>query len=220
MSDEHGDRAVIRVLLADDHPVVRSGIRTLLEATGRIEIAGEAETGAQALDLVERIQPDILLLDMEMPGMSGLEVARRLAASGSGVRLLALSAHDDEAYIMGLLAAGAAGYLTKDEAPRTIVDAVVGIARGEDGWMSRRVMARVTRRHVVQATSPVSTLSLRERQVLRLMANGHSNDEIATHLAISDGTVRNHVTNLYTKLDVRTRAEAVAWAWQHGLMTS
>jgi DNA-binding NarL/FixJ family response regulator len=129
----------IRVALADDHQVVRIGVRSMLEKALDIVVVGEASDGAEALRLVAELAPDILLLDVEMPGMSGVEVARRLQASGSPVRVLALSAYDDAQYIAGLLASGAAGYLTKDEAIELIVDAVRGVARGERGWLSTRV---------------------------------------------------------------------------------
>ena len=130
---------MIHVVLTDDHPVVRSGIRQLLEKTADIVVVGEASDGAEALRLVSELSPDVLLLDMEMPGETGVQVARQLQAAGSPVRILALSAYDDEQYIAGLLASGAAGYLTKDEAMEMVIDAVLGVARGEIGWLSARV---------------------------------------------------------------------------------
>lgn len=208
----------IRVVLADDHPVVRRGIRSLLEQAPDVAVVGEASDGAEALRLVETLAPDVLLLDMEMPGLSGVDVARRLHAAEAPVRVLALSAYDDEQYIFGLLDSGAAGYLTKDEAPTTIVEAVRGVAHGEEGWISRRAAAKIVhrRRHALEAAT--ASLSDREREVLRLVARGLSNSEIADTLFIAEGTVKNHVTHIYAKLDLRTRAEAVAWAWQHGLV--
>ena len=129
----------IRVALADDHQVVRIGVRSILEKAPDIVVVGEANNGMGALRLVAELAPDILLLDIEMPGMTGVEVARYLQANGSPVRVLALSAYDDAQYIAALLASGAAGYLTKDEAMEMIVDAVRGVARGEQGWLSARV---------------------------------------------------------------------------------
>jgi DNA-binding NarL/FixJ family response regulator len=129
----------IRVALADDHQVVRIGVRSILEKAPDIVVVGEANNGMGALRLVSELAPDILLLDIEMPGMTGVEVARYLQASGSPVRVLALSAYDDAQYIAALLASGAAGYLTKDEAMDMIVDAVRGVARGEQGWLSARL---------------------------------------------------------------------------------
>src|SRR5512145_2770673 len=172
--------------------------------------------------MAQTLQPDVLLLDMELPGLKGTEIAQRLRQQRSPVRILGISAHDDEGYIFGLLMQGAAGYMTKDDALTAIGEAVRGVARGEVGWFSRRVMAKVMQRNFGEAavTPPDQTvvLSLRERQVLQLVAQGEANEQIAQILKIADGTVKNHVTNIYSKLGVRTRAEAVAWAWKQGIM--
>jgi DNA-binding NarL/FixJ family response regulator len=206
----------VRVALADDHALFRAGVRMLLDGADGIEVVGEAATGADALALVREARPDVLLLDMEMPDMTGVEVARRLQATGADVRVLVLSAYDDEEYVSGLLDCGAAGYLTKEEVPERLVAAVRGVARGEGGWMSPGVAARLLRRQT--ADEEVATLSAREREVLRLIAQGLDNAAVAGRLFISESTVKNHVTNIFAKLGVRSRAEAVAWAWQHGLM--
>lgn len=212
----------IRVVLADDHPVVRSGIRHLLERTPDIKVVGETSDGPNTLELIRKVAPDMLLLDMEMPGMLGVEVAREVGKLDFPVRILALSAYDDEQYIFGLLEAGAAGYLTKEEAPDTIVEAVRGIMRGEEGWISRRVAAIVMRQasHSHQPTNrrANSVLNERELQVLRLLAHGQSNSEIAAALFLTEGSVKNLVTSIYNRLGLRTRAEAVAWAWQNGIV--
>jgi DNA-binding NarL/FixJ family response regulator len=211
----------IRILLADDHPVVRTGIRTLIERVPDIIVIGEASNGVEALRLAKDLVPDVLLLDIEMPGLTGVEVARQLQAAGVPVRVLAWSAYDDEPYIFALLESGVAGYLTKEEAPEYIIDAVRGVIRGEGGWFSRSVMAKVVQRKKTRMSSPMDTaddLTEREREVLQLVAHGHANGAIAAALRISDGTVKNHVTNIYTKLQVHTRAEAVAWVWQQGLV--
>ena len=214
------DHSSIRIVLADDHPVVRRGIRSMLEKAGDLAVVGEASDGEEALRLVNQLTPDVLLLDMEMPGMGGLEVARRLLADESTARVLALSAYDDEQYIFGLLDHGAAGYLTKDEAPTTIVEAVRGVARGEEGWISRRVANKLVHRKRMALEAATDALSDRERDVLGLVGHGYNNSHIAETLFISEGTVKNHVTHIYDKLNLRTRAEAVAWAWQHGLVSS
>ncbi|HLA63811.1 MAG TPA: response regulator transcription factor [Rhodothermales bacterium] len=206
----------IRIVLADDHALFRAGVRVLLAGTDGITVVGEAATGAEALVLVREVAPDVLVLDMEMPDMNGVEVARRLQATGAAVRVLVLSAYDDEEYVSGLLDYGAAGYLTKEEVPERLVAAVRGIARGETGWMSPGVAARVQRRRA--SDDEVATLSAREREVLRLIAQGRDNAAVAGGLFISESTVKNHVTNIFAKLGVKSRAEAVAWAWQHGLM--
>lgn len=205
----------IRVLMIDDHPIVRSGIRMLLEKAGDIEVVGEADRGDDAVGLLKRLKPDVLLLDMEMPGKTGVEVAREVEAAHLPVRVLALSAHDDEEYIMNLLANGAAGYLTKEEALDTIVDAVHGVANGEEGWLSRRAAARMatmTRKR----QRDIIDLTDREEEVLKLVAEGWTNNRIATELALSERTVRFHLTNIYDKLSVTSRAEAISWALKRG----
>jgi DNA-binding NarL/FixJ family response regulator len=135
---------VIRVVLADDHIVLRMGIRNLLSRSEEITVIGEAGNGIEALRQVAELQPDVLILDMEMPELDGPEVARRLRAMNSPVRILALSAYNEKHYILSMLEQGAAGYLIKDEAPEVIVEAVRGVARGEQGWLSRKVAAIVS----------------------------------------------------------------------------
>ena len=132
-----------RIILADDNAEVRSGIRLLLKVAPDLKIVGEARNGLEALRLVEELTPDVLLLDMEMPGLNGIEVTRRLRDQDSAVHILALSGHDDKQYIMGSLASGASGYLIKEEAPEIIVDAIRGVARGEQGWVSRSVAPKL-----------------------------------------------------------------------------
>lgn len=201
----------IRVLMIDDHPIVRSGIRMLLEKAGNIEVVGEADRGDDAVGLLKRLKPDVLLLDMEMPGKTGVEVAREVEAARLPVRVLALSAHDDEEYILNLLANGAAGYLTKEEALDTIIDAVHGVANGEEGWLSRRAAARMatmTRKR----QRDIIDLTDREEEVLKFVSEGWTNNRIATELALSERTVRFHLTNIYDKLGVTSRAEAISWA--------
>ena len=208
--------AMIRVVLVDDHPVVRSGIRHLLEKTSDIVVVGETGEGSEAMRLIDELAPDVVLLDMEMPGQTGVDIARRLQAAGSPVRILAISAYDDEHYIIALLASGAAGYLTKDEALEKIDEAVRGVARGEEGWLSRRAAAQVaawTRKGRFQESS----LTEREIEVLRLLVRGWTNAAVAEALSVSERTVRFHVTNICSKLGVDTRNEAIAWAMRHGL---
>lgn len=201
----------IRVLMIDDHPIVRSGIRMLLEQAGDIEVVGEAERGNDAVALIKRLKPDVLLLDMEMPGKTGVEVAREVESERLPVRVLALSAHDDEEYILNLLANGAAGYLTKEEALDTIVDAVHGVANGEEGWLSRRAAARMATMTRKRQRDLID-LTDREEEVLKLVAEGWTNNRIATELGLSERTVRFHLTNIYDKLGVTARAEAISWA--------
>lgn len=201
----------VRVLMIDDHPIVRSGIRMLLERSGDIDVVGEAERGDDAVGLIKRLKPDVLLLDMEMPGKSGVEVAQEVEAAGLPVRVLALSAHDDEVYIMNLLSNGAAGYLTKEEALDTIIEAIHGVANGEEGWLSRRAAARMATLTRKKQRDLID-LTEREEEVLKLVADGWTNNRIAAELSLSERTVRFHLTNIYDKLGVTSRAEAISWA--------
>jgi len=199
----------VRIVIADDHPVVRSGIREMLAADDDLEVVGEAESGPDALQLVEDTQPDVLLLDVEMPELSGVEVAQRLQAESIPVRILALSSYDDQEYVQGLLEGGASGYLTKENAPELIVEAVRAVARGEVRWFVQPA----------PTADETPDLTSRETDVLRLMARGLSNDEVADELHLAESTVRKHATSVYRKLDVESAREAIAWAWQQGVMS-
>lgn len=208
--------ASIRVLLADDHPVTREGIRNFLDKAAGIEVVGQANNGTETLRLVEELSPDVLLLDMEMPDIKGVDVANQLHTSGHPVRILALSAYDDKQFILELLASGASGYLIKEEVPETIVEAVRGVARGEQGWVSRRVAAHLAT-WTQQQTGQIE-LTPRETEVLRLVAAGKTNQEIGLELAISDKTVEKHLEGVFGKLDVASRVEAAVWAVRTGLV--
>jgi DNA-binding NarL/FixJ family response regulator len=207
----------IRVVLADDHPVVRNGIRHLLEKVIDIEVLGEASTGGEALSLVQEMKPDILLLDMEMPDLNGREVAAKLQQMGSPVKVLALSAYDDPVYIRELLESGAVGYLVKEEAPETIVEAVRGVAHGEQGWVSRRIAAQMVS-WVRGDEAERSQLTPREVDVLRLVVDGNTNQSIANSLGISEKTVEKYMDAIFTKLNVSSRVEAAVYAVRIGLV--
>lgn len=209
----------IRVVLADDHPVFRTGLRSLLEEDASIEIAGEASDGQQALRLVRGEQPDVLVLDLELPALSGLEVARQLAAEASATRVLILSVHEEASYVRALLSTGVAGYLSKAEAGEVIVQAVVRIAAGEEGWFSRAITGHLVTL-AAEREADDKILSDRESEVLRLVARGLSNKQIATRLGISQHTVKNHLARIYPKLGVQSRVEATLWAQRHGLSTA
>lgn len=207
----------IRVLLVDDHPIVRDGIRNLLAAAEGIRLVGETGSGKEALTLVQQLQPDVLLLDIELADLKGIEVARRLAAEGSPVRILALSSYDDNEYISELLASGTFGYLIKDEAPDSIVEAIRGVMRGEKGWVSRKVAAKLSQ--IIRGEARAATLLTdRERQVLQLVVDGKTNAEIAYALEISEKTVEKHLEGIFTKLDVSSRVEAAVLAVRQGLV--
>jgi DNA-binding NarL/FixJ family response regulator len=209
--------ASIRVLLVDDHPVVREGIRNLLAKENDIVIVGEAKDGSEALKLVEDLSPDVMLLDMELPGMSGTQVAKHLQEKNSPVKILALSAYDDRQYIQELLANGASGYLIKEEVPETIIEAVRGVAYGEQGWISRQVAAQMST-WIGGAEEDQSSLTPREIEVLRGVVDGKTNQEIGLTLGISEKTVEKHLEGVFTKLNVASRVEAAVLAVREGLV--
>jgi len=206
----------IRVVLADDHPVVRAGIRNLLEKVVDIEVVGEASTGLEALNLVDNVRPDVLLLDMELPDIKGTEVAQRLQSSKSPVKILALSAYDDGVYIRELLELGAAGYLIKEEAPETIVEAVRGVAYGEQGWVSRRIAAQMVS-WVRGDEREGLKLTAREMEVLKHVVEGNTNQNIAAKLGISEKTIEKYMEAIFAKLGVASRVEAAVYAVREGL---
>ncbi|HZD56636.1 MAG TPA: response regulator transcription factor [Anaerolineales bacterium] len=209
--------AAIRVLLVDDHPVVREGIRNLLAKEGDIVIVGEAKDGSEALRMVGDLLPDVMLLDMELPGISGTQVAKRLQDENSPVKILALSAHDDRQYIQELLANGASGYLIKEEVPETIIEAVRGVAYGEQGWISRQVAAQMST-WMGGREEDQHTLTPREVEVLAGVVAGKTNQEIGMSLGISEKTVEKHLEAVFTKLNVASRVEAAVLAVREGLI--
>jgi DNA-binding NarL/FixJ family response regulator len=220
MADDsrNNSSTLIRVVIADDHPVVRAGILSLLGKVPNIQLAGETGEGQQVEALAGRIVPDVLVLDVNMPGLDAVGVTSRLTKQHPTLRVLVLTAFDDEAYAAGLLAAGATGYVLKDEALDSLAAAVRSVARGES-WISQRVAGRLARKAVSPAHSPeTETITPREREVLRLLALGLRNDEIAEKLVISRRTVQNHVSSLYGKLGLQSRAEAVLFAIRHGIV--
>jgi DNA-binding NarL/FixJ family response regulator len=205
-----------KVLLVDDHPIVRTGIRNLLERAAEINVVGEASDGYEALKLVDKLSPDVVLLDMEMPGMNGKEVAVQLKQAGSSVKILVLSAHDDRQYIQELLANGASGYLTKEEVPEAIIEAVRGVARGEQGWVSRKVAAKMTAWMNEDSPAKEKGLTPREVQVLKKVVAGKTNQEIGLDLGISEKTVEKHLEGVFSKLGVTSRVEAAVHALREG----
>jgi DNA-binding NarL/FixJ family response regulator len=203
------------VVLADDHARVRAGIRNLLENTPDIVVIGEAENGIEAISLVEELSPDVLVVDMEMPLLNGNEVAVRLRERGSHVRILALSAHDDRHYVMGMLRSGAAGYLTKEEVPEILVKAIRGIARGEEGWVSKRVAKELSKD---KGTLEKPTFTARELEILKAIVNKKTNADIAQALGIEEKIVEQHVEILCSKLNVESRITLIAKAISEDLV--
>jgi two-component system, NarL family, response regulator LiaR len=207
----------IRVLLVDDHPIVRKGIQNLLEKSGDIEVVGEASNGSYAMATIQSSPPDIVLLDMELPDMDGTQLAREIQKVYPEVKILALSAHDDQRYIKGLLELGAAGYLMKEEAPDIIVEAIRGTAQGEKGWVSHRINAQILS-WVKPGKWEGNELTSREDEVLRLITQGKTNQAIAADLGISEKTVEKYLGAIYVKLNVSSRVEAAVYAVREGLV--
>ncbi len=206
--------AGITVLLADDHPTLRLGLRVLLDREPDIAVVAEAESGEEALAKVLAHRPDVAVLDCQLPGLAGPEVARELRQRGLPTRVLALSAYRYEAYIRGMLEAGAVGYLLKEEAPEVIVEAVRAAVQG---WRYFSPGVADLVRAILEGKGP-APLTEREQEVLRLLAEGLSNKEIAVRLGCSERTVAFHVGNILQKLGAVSRTEAVVKAKERGML--
>src|SRR5689334_23211469 len=208
----------IRVLVADDHMIVRTGIRHVLEGQAEFEVVGEAASGEEALELTPRLKPDVVLLDISMPGPSGLQVTERLRAISPGTRVLILSMYDNAEYVLQSVRAGAHGYLLKDTAATELRDAVRTVCRGES-YFSPPVATRLTAAvRGEEAHSGLEQLTGREREVLLGIARGQTNKEIAGELGISHRTVETHRESLMRKLKLRSVAELTRFALSAGLV--
>jgi len=206
-----------KVVLVDDHDMVRAGIRSILERTEEIEVIGEARDGLEALNLVEELVPDILLLDVEMPKMSGRRVAQELRDRELPVRIIALSAHDDNQYILGMLSRGVAGYLTKDEVPNLLIHAIRGIAGGEEGWVSNRVAQRIASWSKF-GKADRATLTNIELRILGMIADRKNDTEIAKELGVEVNVVKKHIERLCDKFQAVSRIDLAVRAKEEGLV--
>jgi DNA-binding NarL/FixJ family response regulator len=217
-----GETQSIRVVLADDHAVVRKGIHDFLEEAGDIQVVAEATTGTEAVAVTLEQQPDVTVLDIQMPEMSGVEAARQIKAQAPEVQVLVLTAYDDDPYIFAMLQAGASGYVLKNASSEELVRAVRAVARGEsalDPTVTAKVMSQLAGGKPPGAQAVVEGLTQRELEVLRLAAKGHTNRAIGQELGISDRTVQGHLANIFGKLGVSTRTEAVLLAVKQGWIT-
>jgi two-component system response regulator NreC len=208
---------VIRILLADDHALVRQGFRMILAAQPDMQIVGEAGNGREAVELAEKLKPDVVVMDVAMPELNGIEATRRLIASTPRARVLALSMHKDSVYVREILRAGARGYLLKDSVDADLLTAVRAVAKG-DGYLSPGVSDAVLtdyRRHV---TDPLDLLTSREREVLQMIAEGKTNKEIATSLELSVYTVEAHRGRVMEKLNLHSTGELVRFSLRNGLI--
>jgi len=208
---------MIHVLIADDHLVVREGLRTILEVAGDIELVGEATDGAEAVRLAGELAPDVVLMDLRMPNVDGIEAIRQIKARYPDVEVVILTTYDDYDDIVQGLRAGARGYLLKDSGREALFDAIRAAARGESLLPSAVIEKVVAHLSEPQATK-TEALSEREREVLVFLAQGAANKEIAHRLHITERTVKAHVTSIFNKLGVNSRAEAVAVAMRTGLL--
>lgn len=204
---------VITVILADDHPALRKGIRTILEMEGDIQVVAETENGEETIQKVIELRPHVLVLDVSMPKKNGVEVIKELNAAHISVNVLVLSAYDDEDFIMEMADAGAAGYLLKREALDTIVEAVRGVAAGETGWFSRAIINKIL---AARRTTCDISFSNREKKILNFLSMGWTNAMISEKLGITERTVRYHLRNIYDKIGVDSRSMAIAWGIRHG----
>ena len=213
---------MISVLLVDDQTLVRQGIRSLLELSDDIRVVAEAGDGAQAVQLIPQAKPDVVLLDLRMPGMSGIDVLNTLSQSNQLPATIILTTFDDDQLVLAGLKAGARGYLLKDVSLDQLVDAVKTVAAGGSlvaPVVTQRLLSGLERMHneFVSLDRP-DPLTERETEILRLMAGGYSNKEIANSLGVAEGTVKNHVSNILSKLGVRDRTRAVLKAFELGIV--
>ena len=214
----------IRVLLCDDQALVRSGFRLILEAREDIEVVGEAEDGDEAIELARQVDPDVILMDVRMPNVDGVEATRRLVTGGSRARILILTTFDLDEYVYEAIRAGASGFLLKDVQPPQLVDAIRVVAAGEAllaPTVTRRLLDRFAAtlpENEVNAPSELASLTERELEVLKLLAGGLSNAELAQRLFLSETTVKSHISSILRKLDVRDRVQAVVLAYEAGLV--
>ena len=211
---------MIRVLICDDQDVVREGLRSILGTASGIEVVALAENGARALELFEQHQPDVVLMDLNMPVMNGIQATRRLLERHPDARILALTTYDADEWVFDVIRAGAAGYLLKDTPRAELIRAIEGTANGltfVDPNVAGKLFSRVSGGRIASDAALAAELSARERDIVKLLARGMSNADIANRLHLSEGTVRNYVSSIFDKLGVADRTQAAIVALRHGL---
>ena len=213
---------MISVLIADDQAVVRAGLRMIIEAQHDLAVAAEAANGAEAAEMVRTLAPDVALMDIRMPDVDGIEATRRIAESGSATRVLVLTTYGLDENVYDALRAGASGFLVKTDPPERLIDAIRVVAAGE-ALLAPEVTRRLIDRFVAaarpgDAPRELASLTARELDVLKLVARGRSNAEIAAVLYVSEGTVKTHVGRILGKLDIRDRTQAVVYAYENGIV--
>ena len=210
----------MRVLICDDQALIRDGLEMLLKLEKDIEVVGQAQDGAEAVEQVARHQPDLVLMDLKMPGMNGIEATRQIRTHYPAIKVLVLTTYDDDEWIFDAIRAGAAGYLLKDTPRADMIKAVRGTVEGKsfvDPAVTGRLLGQVASQQTQLPTLITDKLTEREVDVLRLLAQGLTNANIAARLYLSEGTVRNHVSAILSKLDVADRTQAAVMAIEHGL---
>jgi NarL family two-component system response regulator YdfI len=221
------EKTQIRVIIADDHLIVREGLRLILETDPEIDLVGDAPDGASAIHLASEMQPDVVLMDLRMPGLDGLEAIERIHVQWPQIALVILTTYHEDALMLRGLQAGACGYLLKDTSRETLLDAIRTAARGET-LLQPEVLSRLLMQTAATwqaASTPLKrvadaiTFTEREQEVLRAIARGERSKEIAAHLGITERTVKSYLSSIYTKLEVDSRAGAVAKALEHGLLS-
>jgi len=204
---------MIRVLVADDHPIVRGGIVALLDSADDIDVVGQASTGLEAVELAIALEPDLVLMDLRMPGLTGDEATARILATKPGIRVVVLTTYETDSSILAAIEAGASGYLLKAAPQEEILAGIRSVARGEVA-LAPAIAAMLVQR----VKAPVASLSPRETEVLRLVAAGHSNPSIAATLFLSEATIKTHLLHVFEKLAVNDRTRAVTRAMELGLI--
>lgn len=206
----------VKILLADDHTIVRQGLKLILSAHADMEVVGEAANGREAVDMAGKLRPDVVLMDVQMPELNGIDAAKQMVAANSRIRILALSMHKEAVYVREILKAGARGYILKDAIDTELLNAIRSVAQG-NGYISPAVAGALDEKKA-DPNNPVDTLSPREREVLLLIADGKTNKEIATKLNLSVYTVDSHRGKIMEKLNLHSAGELVRFAIKNGLV--
>lgn len=210
----------MKVLVCDDQAIVRDGLELLLKLDADIEVVGAAQDGAEAVEMADKFLPDLVLMDLKMPGMNGVEATRRICVSHPGIKVLVLTTFDDDEWVFDAIRAGAAGYILKDTPREKVIEAIRGTLSGKsyvDPAVVGKLLQHVSSKQEEPQSVLTDKLTTREVEVLRAISHGLSNTDIAARLHLSEGTVRNHISTIFAKLDVTDRTQAAIIAIRHGL---